>query len=621
METFDLVVIGAGIFGLGVAKTFHQLNPKKSLAILDYNPTVGGVWGQDRLYPGLKTNNMLGTFEFPDFPMDSKIYGVETGEHMTGEVMFKYLTNYAERFEIADKIRCGTAVLTAEHQDVLEGGWELKVKKDDKESRIFARKLVMASGLTSEPFLPHIDGQEKFGAPIFHSKDFVKYTDTLASARSVTVFGGTKSAWDAAYAYASRGIQVDWVIRESGHGPSWMAPPYVTPFKRWLEKLVHTRLLTWFSPCIWADVGGYMGIRNFYHGFAIGRSITNAFWYILGNDVHTLNNFDAHPETKKLKPWSNPFFVASTFSILNYPTDIFDLVRDGTINVHIADITGLSPRTVHLSDGTKLATNLLYCATGWKHVPPVKFLPEGIENELGLPHAPTENSLFTPDAVAQADAHILSRFPRLKDQPVQNKNFIPLTATEGVSTTDKFSPTNSSLTPWTLYRFMVPPSARLLQTRDIAFAGILMNFSTCMIAHAQALWINAYLTDQLSASVLPPLNTNPASPPTKSTTTLNPPSSKTEKPKSISDIRNETLLHARFGRWRYPSGHGHQFPDFVFDAQPYVDMLVNDLGLKVHRKGTWWREVAEPYGVGDYRDLVEEWVKGGEGRKVKVKAA
>jgi hypothetical protein len=361
--------------------------------------------------------------------------------------------------------------------------------------------------------------------------------------------------------------------------------------------------LTWFSPCVWGDVDGYTGIRSFYHGSAIGRAITNAFWTILGNDVVTLNKYDSHPETKKLKPWSQAMFTASSFSILNYPTDIFDLVRDGTVKVHIADVAGLSARTVHLSDGTRLDTDALCCVTGWKHVPPVKFLPEGIDKELGLPHAPSEgDDLFTPEAVAKADDEILSRFPRLKDQPIQNKNMKPLLATKGLSTTDKLNP-STDLTPWTLYHFIAPPSPRLLQTRDIAFAGVLMNFTTFMVAHAQSVWIHAYFSDSLPATTLPPLRPNP----TTTTTTTPPALSETEKTKTLDEVRYETVLHARFGKWRYPAGHGTQFPDFVFDALPYVDLLVNDLGLKVHRKEGWFAEATEPYGPADYRDLVSEF--------------
>ncbi|KAK4150034.1 hypothetical protein C8A00DRAFT_46477 [Chaetomidium leptoderma] len=597
METLDLVVIGAGFFGLAAAKTFHQLNPDKTLAILDSGSVLGGVWSKDRLYPGLKTNNMLGTFEYPDFPMHSDVLGVKPGEHMTGEVMYRYLTMYSEKFGIIDKIRYQSVVLAAEHQDGAEGGWVLTIQTDNGQHQIYARKLIMAAGLTSEPFLPRIEGQEDFGVPLFHSRDFGKYAVTLDSAKTVTIFGGTKSAWDVVYAYGSRGVKVNWVIRESGHGPSWMAPPYVTPLKKWLEKLVHTRLLTWFSPCIWSDAGGYTGIRSFYHGTAIGRIITNAFWSILGNDVITLNKYDSHPETKKLKPWSQAMFTASSFSILNYPTNIFDLVRNGTVKVHIADVTGLSARTVHLSDGTQLDTDALCCVTGWKHVPPVKFLPEGIDKELGLPHNPSEGGLFTPEAVEKADEEILSRFPRLRDQPVQNKNMKPLLATKGLTTTDEINP-STPLTPWALYRFMVPPSARFLQTRDIAFAGVLLNFSTSLVAHAQSIWIMGYFSDQLPAAVLPPLKPRPSS-----DTTATP----AETTKTLAEIRRDTLLHVRFGRWRHPAGHGTQFPDFVFDALSYVDLLVKDMGLEVHRKAGWWAEMTDPYGPEDYRDLVGEF--------------
>ena len=359
-----------------------------------------------------------------------------------------------------------------------------------------------------------------------------------------------------------------------------------------------TRFLTWFSPCVWGDADGCPRIRRFFHGTALGRAITNAFWSVLGNDVLTLNKYSAHPETAKLKPWSQAMFTASSFSILNYPTDIFDLVRAGTVAVHIADITYLSPHTVYLSTGAALPTDALCCVTGWKHLPPLTFLPAGIDADLGLPHTPATSTLFTPSALSTADAEILTSFPRLRDQPVQNPHLRPLLATPGLSSADALTP-STPLTPWGLYRFMVPPSARLLQKRDIAFAGVLLNFSTFLVAYAQAVWINAYFGGELAAAVVPPLQG------------LAPPGGENEEgeAKTVEELQRETVLHARFGKWRYPAGHGEQFPDFVFDALPYVDLLVGDLGLSVHRKGGWWAEMTDPYGPADYKDLVEEFAR------------
>jgi hypothetical protein len=48
----------------------------------------------------------------------------------------------------------------------------------------------------------------------------------------------------------------------------------------------------------------------------------------------------------------------------------------------------------------------------------------------------------------------------------------------------------------------------------------------------------------------------------------------------------------------------------AFDSLPYVDLLLNDLGLSHHRKDGWgWRELFVPYDQGDYRGLVAEWIK------------
>ena len=582
-ETLDLVIVGAGWFGLCAAKTNHQLHPDATFAILDGATTIGGVWAEHRLYPGLKSNNMLGTYEYPDFVMDSETYGVKPGEHIPGTVIHQYLVDYATKFGIVSHFRASTKVVSAEANE--DGGWTLTLLTGDSPSTLVAKKLIVATGLTSEPFLPHFAGQESFGKPLFHGRDFKQHAATLDTATSVAVFGGTKSAWDMVYAYASKGIKVNWIIRSTGHGPIWQSPPYVTPLKKWLEKLVMTRMLTWFSPCIWGDADGYTGMRGFYHGSAIGRGITNTFWSILGGDVIALNKYDSHPETAKLKPWSQAMFTASSFSILNYETDFFELVRSGTVKIHITEITSLASGRVNLANGTVLETDLLGCATGWKHVPPMAFLPAGIDRELGLPHAPTDaEAIYTKEAISKADKEILQRYPRLQDQPVQNKDLTPLLASGGLSTEDAINP-STPLTPYTLYRFVLPPSPTFIRRRDIAFAGIVMNFSIPLMAQMQALWILALFDGTLPKGVVPAADDADA----------------------IAELQYQTVLTSRFGKWRYPAGHGSQFADFVFDSLPYLDQLLGDLGLPIYRKGGWLAEATTPYGPEDYKNIVAEW--------------
>lgn len=546
---------------------------------------MGGVWSKHRLYKGLKSNNMLGTYEFSDFPMTPELFGVQPGEHIPGHVVQAYMEKYAEHFGFTDRIRLETYVQSAEHR--LDETWLLTTTTEDTpEQTMVARKLIVATGITSQAYLPDFRGQETFEAPLFHCRDLLQHEGKiLQPGQKVTVFGGTKSAWDAVYASATTsGVQVDWVIRESGHGPTWMAPPYVTPLKKWLEKLVTTRLLTWFSPCIWGDADGFTNTRRFLHGTWLGRKIVDGFWSVLANDVVQLNGYDKHPEVNKLKPWINPFWIASSLSILNYPTNIFDLVRNGTVRVHIADIDHLSRNAVHLASGTVLSdTSALICSTGWKATPNIQFLPAGIDRELGFPWSedPLDATL-----VQRADEEILRRFPKLRDQPTPNAQYRPLSDDAPATATH----------PFRLTRFMVPLS--IIHERSIAFMGVTMTINTTLLAQTQALWIAAYFNGKLD---LKPTARYPSS------LAEDPAIEKHGNNTNDLDLTWETALHSEFGKYRYPGGFGRRNPDFVFDALPYVDLLLRDLGLETNRKGGVLAQCFAAYGMEDYRGLVDEW--------------
>lgn len=162
---------------------------------------------------------MLGTYEFSDFPMDTATYGVKAGEHIPGAVLHRYLRDYAEKAGVYSRIQFETKVVSAEQVGGEGEGWLLTVEKgfSDRDAlktrQVLAKKLIVATGVTSDPFLPRFSGEESFGAPLFHTSALREHQGTLETAKTVAVFGGTKSAWDAVYAYATRGVKVEWIIR------------------------------------------------------------------------------------------------------------------------------------------------------------------------------------------------------------------------------------------------------------------------------------------------------------------------------------------------------------------------------------------------------------------------
>jgi hypothetical protein len=152
---------------------------------------------------------------------------------------------------------------------------------------------------------------------------------------------------------------------------------------------------------------------------------------------------------------------------------------------------------------------------------------------------------------------ILELFPALKRQPVLRYK-------------------RKDEEPHRMYRFIVPPT--FVSQRNLAFAGMVSTVSTALFASTQGLWISAFFDGKLSRVA------------------------GTEK-----EITEEVLRHTQWGKYRYPCGYGDSIPDFAFESLPYVDLLLNDIGIKNHRKRNQIAELFEPYKPWDYKGLAQEY--------------
>ena len=167
-------------------------------------------------------------------------YGVKPGEHVPGEQMQRYLEDYAKQHGFLDRMSLNTRVSTIERLRDEDGAvWRVscrsrKYKKGtpgvyDMETSVKARKLILATGVTSQPNQPSIPGETEFDGPIVHSACLGREATRLlqdSSIKRVAVLGGGKSAYDAVYMFASHGKEVEWIIRRSGRGTNWVLPAH-----------------------------------------------------------------------------------------------------------------------------------------------------------------------------------------------------------------------------------------------------------------------------------------------------------------------------------------------------------------------------------------------------------
>ncbi|KAK5126317.1 hypothetical protein LTR85_010553 [Meristemomyces frigidus] len=586
-EAVDVVVVGAGFAGLSAAKAYIQCAPTTNLVLLDNNKSIGGTWAKERLYNGLRSNNLRGTLEFPDYRFHDA-FGVKHGEHLPGRAVHEYLVEYAQHWGIDHRVRFQSKVLDAEKvQDENLDGWHLTVQSPHTEYTLFTKKLIVATGLTSQPQSMHVRGEDSFNAAMLNMAELANRAPQVLAdpaTKRVTVLGGSKSAYDAVYMFASAGIEVDWVIRKSGHGPTWMSVTHIVlgPLgKFWAESLTSSRILAWMSPCLWGGLDGSGWWRSFLHGSWLGCKVLDGFWWKMSSDTLDQSGYNSDPKLEQLIPDCSMFDIGTSFSILNYPTDVLGYVRSGKVRVHREDLSHLLDHAVHLANGTKLETDAFIASTGWLFGPAVTFKDKSLHSDLGIPSTEytEEQKAFWRGLDSEADKEIFRQWPRLaslKYPPHASDDLKenPLDELDASEPRKEYEPIR-------LYRSIVSPGLAAKGDRSLAFAGLSANIAGHIRNEIAGLWIYAYMNDKLSIDPC----------------------------RDVADVYWEAALFNRFCYRRYPYGFGRRFPDFIFDAIPFTDLLLQDLGISGMRKGgSWWRECFEPYGMEDYRGITAEWL-------------
>ena len=164
IEHFDVLIVGAGLSGIGAAWHLQDRCPTRSYAILEGREASGGTWDLFR-YPGVRSDSDMYTLGYRFRPWK------EAKAIADGPSILKYIREVASDHAIDAKIRYRHRVLSAAWSTP-DARWTVEVERGEarEPARFTCNFLWMCSGYyrTEAGYLPEFPGIERFKGRIVH---------------------------------------------------------------------------------------------------------------------------------------------------------------------------------------------------------------------------------------------------------------------------------------------------------------------------------------------------------------------------------------------------------------------------------------------------------------------
>ncbi len=186
-EHFDILIVGAGISGVGAAYYLNQHNPDESYVILEAEQSFGGTWWTHR-YPGIRSDSDLHTFGYSFKPWVGPPIA-------TADEILKYMGDVIEENGIGQHIRYRHKITDAAWSSA-DSLWTVTAKdlESGKSRQFTCNFLYMCQGYYrhNQGYLPEWDGLADYKGRFVHSEE---WTDDIAyKGKNVVVIGSGASA-------------------------------------------------------------------------------------------------------------------------------------------------------------------------------------------------------------------------------------------------------------------------------------------------------------------------------------------------------------------------------------------------------------------------------------------
>jgi cation diffusion facilitator CzcD-associated flavoprotein CzcO len=342
-ELLDVLVVGAGLSGIGAGYHLQTKCPSRSYAILESREAMGGTWDLFR-YPGIRSDSDMHTLGFSFKPWKGAKAIAD------GPAILEYIKDTAREHGIDRKIRFGHRVERASWSSETST-WTVEVRKTATGELVHlsCRFLLMCSGYYSYEagYTPDFPGKERFRGRVVHPQ---KWSPDIAyEGKRVVVIGSGATAVTLVPELAKKAAHVTMLQRS----PTYiLSRPAIDAVAKWLERKLPSDVA--YDVTRWKNVALGMALFKFCRSYPerAKKIIVEQIKKGLGPGFDVGTHF-----TPSYGPWDQRLCLVPD-------GDLFDAVRSGRADVVTDQIETFTETGLALKSGTTLEADLVVTATG-----------------------------------------------------------------------------------------------------------------------------------------------------------------------------------------------------------------------------------------------------------------
>ena len=338
----DVIIVGAGLSGIGAACHLSRKNANKSYRILEMRGELGGTWSLFK-YPGIRSDSDMYTFGYSFKTWDA------SKSFADAPSILSYLNEAVDEYKVRDKISYNEKV-TAVNFVTESTLWTVTTKhQETKETHQYtSRFLFSCSGYYNykQGYTPEFNGISNFRGTVIHPQ---KWPDNLDyNGKKVIVIGSGATAVTLLPAMADKTKHITMVQRSPTYiGALPNKDKVANGIKKILpKKIAHkvVRLKNILFSILFYNVS--QRFPNFMRNF------------IIKGAKKQLNGFPVEPHfTPSYNPWDQRFCVAPD-------GDLFKVIRNKKASIVTDCIDCFTENGLRLKSGKELEADIIITATG-----------------------------------------------------------------------------------------------------------------------------------------------------------------------------------------------------------------------------------------------------------------